>query len=290
MISILIPCYNYPSYDLVSILYKQCVDSKISFEILVSEDGGQEYLDENEQINHIENCKYLVNKTNLGRSGNINRLLRFSKYDLKLILDCDVWPKSSNFLNHYINYSNQFSSFVSFGGIIYNNKQNQTNNLRYNYGINREAISVEKRRKAPVKSLLTSNLLLKNCNQQFDERISTYGYEDLVFAHRILEKKIEILHIDNPVYHTNIEGNEEYLNKTQKALQTLISIEKKKVLNTGFTRISKIYHIFAKLRLRGLLKLAYSLLHKVSYKALLKKGKPLWLFDIYKLIFFSKHY
>lgn len=290
MLSILIPCYNYPTFDLVNVLFKQCKKIKIPFEILVSEDGGEEFLEKNKQIDYIENCKYLVNKTNLGRSGNTNRLIKLSKYNLKLILDCDTWPKTSNFISYYLEYSSQFESFVCFGGITYDNNLNKPDNLRYNYGSKREAKLVKQRQKHPVKSLLTSNILLKNCLQLFDERIRTYGYEDLVFAQQIDEKKINILHFNNPVYHTQLESNEDFLLKTQKALQTLISIEKQEIVKTGLTNISSIYHTFSKLYLTGLLNFLYKLLAKICYKHLKSKGKPIWVFDIYKLLFFSKHY
>lgn len=290
MLSILIPCYNYPTYDLVNTLFDQCQKLKISFEILVSEDGGDHCIEDNKKIGNLDGCQYIINKTNLGRSGNINRLLNRAKFNLKLILDCDVWPRSNQFIDHYLKYSSNFETFVCFGGIAYDDNFNNPNNLRFNYGVKREAKSAKYRRENPVKSLLTSNLLLKNCNQLFDERIVTYGYEDLVFAQNINQSTIEILHIDNPALHKNLESNESYLLKTQNALKTLVSLEKKHIIKPNLTRISKIYHAFSKYYLVVILKFSHKIFAKIFYNYLLKYGRPIRLFDIYKLLFFSKQY
>ncbi|NBC56927.1 MAG: glycosyltransferase [Bacteroidetes bacterium] len=289
MLSILIPCYDYPTYDLVNVLFNQCKDLNIVFEILVSEDGGKTYLDDNKKIDNLDNCQYLINQTNLGRAGNINRLLKVSKYHLKLIVDCDVWPKTSQFISYYLNQSSKLETAICFGGIAYN-KLNKTKNLRYNYGIKRESRPATYRQKNPIKSLLTSNILLKNCFERFDERINTYGYEDLVFAQNIYEKNIDIIHTDNPVYHNNLETNEVYLSKTQNALKTLISLEQNKIIKPNLTNISKIYHAFSRLYLNGILNLSYNIMASILHKHLLVYGRPIWLFDIYKLLFFSKHY
>lgn len=290
MLSILIPCYNYPVYPLVENLYHQCKGLNISFEILVSEDAGKTNLDTNKKINQFENCQYIYNKTNLGRAGNINRLLKRAEFDLQLILDCDVWPKSNDFIEKYEKFSQQYEYVVSFGGIVYKENSNNQYSLRYNYGVAREAKDASIREKLPYKYLLTSNLLLKRCTQKFDGRILSYGYEDLVFSKDLMASVMKIRHIDNPVYHTNLEDNASYLEKTQTALRTLIKLEKRDILPKGETNISKIYHIFKFIFFHLFLNLMYSIFNRKMYKYLSRKGQPLWLFDLYKLLYFSKHY
>ena len=52
MISILIPCYNYNAYDIVSRLEKECLTLGIVFEIICIDDGSFSPLNEkNQQIN-----------------------------------------------------------------------------------------------------------------------------------------------------------------------------------------------------------------------------------------------
>ena len=289
MLSILIPCYNYYSYGLVKTLNKQCIDLKIAFEILVSEDAGNSYININQKINSLDHCQYIINQTNLGRAGNINRLLKSARYNLRLILDCDVKPLLDNFIKTYLYLAKKHNKFVCFGGIAYQ-AGNLNNSLRYNYGTKREAKPAILRQHNPIKYLLTSNILLKNCNQLFDERIQTYGYEDMVFADELKLKNIKVIHLDNPVYHVNLEGNKTYLYKTQTALKTLISLEKGNILQKGNTGISKLYHNFRSFYAHGILKFFFFIFNISISKYLIKKGGPLWLFDLYKLLYFSKNY
>lgn len=290
MLSILIPCYNYSCYNLVKTLYDQCIDLKIDFEIFVSEDAGKRFLEVNQKINRLENSQYLINQTNLGRAGNINRLLKRAQYNLKLVLDCDVIPQYNNFIKTFLDLARNHNKFVCFGGITYSQSTKSKDNLRYNYGVKREAKSAILRRKQPFKYLLTSNLLLKNCDQQFDDRIQTYGYEDMVFSDELKLKNIKVVHLDNPVYHVNLEDNKSYFYKTQTALRTLIKLEKQNILEPGKTGISKLYHSFKRYYLQGLLNILFLIIGKHTSKYLIKKGRPLWLFDIYKLLYFSKNY
>ncbi|MGX1024073.1 glycosyltransferase family 2 protein [Psychroflexus sp. MBR-150] len=289
MISILIPCYNYPSVKLVEALYKQCKSAKIAFEILVSEDAGHQFLRDNNKINSIENCHYKIQKTNLGRAGNINRLINWAQFETKLILDCDVMPKQDHFIKTYIKISKQHNAIACFGGICYQ-KISDKHNLRYNYGVKREAKLAKKRQKKPFKYLLTSNILLVNINQLFDKHIKTYGYEDLVFSNQLYKKNTKVLHLDNPVYHCNLESNKTYLTKTETAIKTLIKLEKLNILNPGQTNISKLYHNLKRLYLHKVLLLLNPIISQKAYKFLLLNGKPLWLFDLYKLFCFCKNY
>ncbi len=224
MLSILIPCYNYSCYQLVETLCNQCTEAGIDFEILVSEDGGHTFIAENSKINALPHSTYIVNKLNLGRAGNINRLLDRAEFKAKLIVDCDLMPKEDSFIANFSEIVNNNKPLVCFGGIAYK-KSNQTDNLRYNYGIQREAVLADERLKTPHKSLLTSNLLIVNCHLHFDQNITTYGYEDLVFAEALKEHNIPVSHIDNPMIHLNLEDNPTFLRKTETALQTLIKLE-----------------------------------------------------------------
>jgi len=289
VISILIPCFNYPSFKLVEELYRQCVDLQIPFEILVSEDAGHSYLSENHSINSLKNCQYKIYDKNLGRAGNINRLLKSAKFKIKLILDCDVMPKSEYFIKNYISIAKNKKAFACFGGITYQ-KQIDKNSLRLNYGIKREAKLATSRKKNPYKYLLTSNLLLVNVKQYFDERIKTYGYEDLVFSQQLFKKNIPAIHLDNPVYHCNLETNKAFLNKTQIAIETLINLEKKELLKSGETNISKLYHGFRRFHLHYLIVVLNAVMSHAFFSVLVKRGKPIWMFDLYKLLYFSKVY
>jgi len=289
MLSVLIPCYNYSCYTLVERLHKQCKDLEIDFEILVSEDGGNQCIEQNSRINGLSHSDYIVNKLNLGRAGNLNRLLERAAFKSKLILDCDLMPENESFISTYIDLIKKDEPLVCFGGISYE-ESNQTDNLRYNYGKKREAVVAKERLKTPHKSLLTSNLLIVNCHLHFDQNITTYGYEDLVFAENIKAHSIPVYHIDNQMLHLNLEENSTYLRKTETALQTLIKLENEGFIKPGLTRISSVRLKFSRFYLSFLLSMLYLLVNGLFKWILLRKGRPVWLFDLYKLLYFSKHY
>ena len=58
MISLLIPTYNYNVHPLVLELNRQCKQCGIDFEIIVLDDAGTQFFDENQAINSIENCTF----------------------------------------------------------------------------------------------------------------------------------------------------------------------------------------------------------------------------------------
>jgi glycosyltransferase involved in cell wall biosynthesis len=289
MLSVLIPCYNYSCYKLVKALHEQSIDLNIQFEILVSEDGGNTHIEANKKINALQNCTYIQNKLNLGRAGNINRLLDRAQYHAKLILDCDLKPKDKTFVKHYLEIITKDKPVVCFGGILYE-ESNANDNLRYNYGIKREATLAEERLKTPYKSLLTSNLLIVHCHLHFDENISTYGYEDLVFAENLKTHSIPVKHIDNQLLHLNVEDNSTYFKKTETALRTLIKLENEGFIPPGLTRISTIRSRLKELHLAFVLSLFHFLFGSLFKSIILKNGRPLWMFDLYKLLYFNKHY
>jgi GT2 family glycosyltransferase len=290
MLSLLIPTYNYSAHNLVKTLYNQCLDLKVDFEIIVSEDGGHKFVNANNKINELQNCSYIINRKNSGRAGNVNRLLNKAQFSLKLVLDCDVKITSHDFIEKYLNFAQKHEDFACFGGIAYDMSFSDRHSLRYNYGLKREAKNADQRNKNPYKNFLTSNILLKNCNQTFDERITKYGFEDLVFSENLKSKGESIFHIDNPVIHENTERNEVFISKIETGLKTLIYLEKNNIVDTGKNKISKIYHSFSRLGLQKILIFLSEVFQKPIYDHVQKNGKPLWLFDLHRLLYFSKHY
>jgi len=203
MISLLIPSFNYNVYPLVSELHKQCLEYKIAFEILCQDDASNQIESENQKINSLENCNFSKNNSNLGRGKNINSLAEKAKFEWLLIMDCDTFPTENNYIRNYISEINK-SEKVVFGGIKYQ-KEKPANDqlLRWFYGNARESLSVEKRNANPNGNALTSNILInKNLflSNKFDESITKYGYEDLVFLSDLKKKEIEVKN-DPAVFH-----------------------------------------------------------------------------------------
>ena len=287
MLSILIPTYDYSALTLVKELYCQCEAAAIVFEIIVLDDASTniEILNENRKINQISNCIFEQNDTNLGRARNRNKLAKKSKYDWLLFMDCDTFPKNKNFISKYINQIPE--NEIVFGGIAYHNEKPQKANiLRWKYGMEREEINSTKRKLNPYSTALTSNLLIQKeiFNLiMFDNRIIQYGYEDLVFVNELKSRNYFINHIDNATYHLNYETSIAFLEKTKKAIETLLFIEKNNMLIGVETKIQKKYQLISKFKLNKIISFLFTKFQHLLQKNLLSKNPSLFLFDCYKL-------
>ena len=286
MLSILIPVYNYSVYPLVSELQKQCLESNIQFEILCQDDASNLFKIENEKINSLENCNFSVNNLNVGRGKNINFLAEKSKYEWLLIMDCDTFPTQNNYIQKYISQINEAEKVV-FGGIEYKKEKPSSDQLlRWFYGNARESISVEKRNTNPNGSALTSNILIQkkvfNSNK-FNDSITKYGYEDLVFLSDLKKKGILVKHIDNPTYHMGLETSEQFLAKTKIALENLKSISENNSIYNSESKILKVYNVLKQLYLTSFISTIFKKTERNLEHNLLSKNPSLFLFDLYKL-------
>ena len=287
MLSILIPIYNYNVFPLVSELHKQCLELNIDFEILCQDDASNSKLnEENEIINSLENCSFFVNSNNLGRGKNINSLAEKAKFEWLLIMDCDTLPTENNYIRNYISEINNAEKVV-FGGIKYQ-KEKPANDqlLRWFYGNARESLSVEKRNTNPNGNALTSNILInKNLflSNKFDESITKYGYEDLVFLSDLKKKGIAVKHIDNTTYHLGLESSQQFLDKTKTALENLILITENTSLDSSESKILKTYIVLKRLYLASLISFIFKKNKRNIERNLLSQKPSLLLFDLYKL-------
>ena len=293
MISILIPCYNYNAFPLVEELYHQCSKEQIEFEILVLDDASpiNENTRSNEKINQLANCFYFRNESNLGRSKNRNTLVSKAKYEWVLFLDCDTFPKGEKFIHDYLITIHNSSEAV-YGGICYSEeKPKQEELLRWIYGNAREAITVLKRNENPYSTTLISNFLIKKevvLSIPFDNEIIKYGYEDLVLIQDLKDKNVAITHIDNPVYHLNLDTTTIFLEKTHQSIENLKKLYDEKRILPNQTSLLRLYVLLSKLRLRKFIVVVYSIFKKSMLKNLFSSNPSLQVFLFYKLGYFCK--
>ncbi len=288
MLSILIPVYNYNVVPLVLELHKQCLESKIDFEILCQDDASNSKLnEENEIINSLENCSFFVNSTNLGRGKNINSLAEKAKQDYLLILDCDTFPTQNDFIKNYSSTNTIRENRVVFGGIQYKKEKPENERLlRWVYGNKRETLSLKVRNQKPNIRALTSNLWIQKklfLETLFDESITKYGYEDLVFLSDLEKKGIFVKHIDNPTYHLGLESSRQFLDKTKVALENLKSITENTSLDSSESKILRIYIFFKRFYLVSFVSFLFKKTEGKIEQNLLSQKPSLLLFDLYKL-------
>jgi hypothetical protein len=268
------------------------LEAKIDFEILCQDDASKLFDTENQQINTLENCTFSRNKTNLGRGQNINTLGRKATNPYLLLVDCDTFPKNSEYIQNYIQYIRKTKADVLFGGIIYEgNRPERENLLRWVFGVKREALSLEQRNKNPYKNALTSNLLIKKeifTNYPFDNKITKYGYEDLCFLMVLESHGFVVNHSENPTFHLNLETSEIFLEKTKTALENLAFIvESTKTMRID-SKVLSAYSLLKKNGLAGLASLIFKKTETLLKYNLLSQRPSLLLFDLFKLGYFCK--
>lgn len=286
MLSILIPVFNYNVLPLVEILHKQCLECKIIFEIICLDDASEEFLIENEKINDFDNANYFILTQNIGRSSIRNLLVKKAAYENLLFMDADTMPASESFILNYISQINNDVKVV-YGGILYESlRPSKEKLLRWIYGKKRESLSVSHRHKNPYKSALVCNLLiakeiLKICS--FDESITKYGYEDLLFFSVLKSKNVKIQHIQNPAYHLNLESSIFYLNKTKIALENLFFLYNDKKIFKNDSKIISAFEHLKKIKLINLLSFMFEKTKNKIELNLISKKPLLLLLDFYKI-------
>lgn len=293
MLSILIPTYNYITFPLVAEIHTQCLSENLVFEIIVQDDFSTDtaIISQNLAINTLQNCRFQSNSNNLGRAKNLNTLLQLAKFETILILDCDTMPTSKSFIKNYLKLLEKNPNAILFGGIAYaSDLPKESEMLRWKYGKEREALDSNTRAKNPYSCLLTSNIFgNKRIFQQvpFNETITKYGYEDLVFAKQLECQKIDLRHVNNEVFHLNYETSAIFLEKTRQSLETLVFLENKEILSKHTTKLQKTYQRLRKWKLDRIFLRCFIYFQKLMVQNLLSKNPKIFLFDIYKLGYFT---
>ena len=289
MISILIPCFDYNAYPLVSVLEKQALMLKIDFEIICIDDGSfSSKNDLNQKINLLTNSKFIESKKNIGRINNRLLLAEKSQYEWLIFLDVDTLPNKDNFLKNYIEQLN--SGTLIIGGCIYKKPENENFSLRYKFGKFREEIKSDIRNKNPYKYISSCNFMCKR-NVLIDvlSSINTVSYgNDYVFGSLIKKMGIYINHIDNPVLIENIDENQIFIKKTHDGLDNLISSYNNKIIEKHSISILKAYIILDNLLMKNIFIKITDLFKNLLDRNLHSKDPNLFLFDLYRLNYLCK--
>lgn len=294
MLSIVIPTYNYFTLPLVKELQQQAISETIDFEIIVLDDASDnlEIRNQNQEINTLNNCRFLVNEKNLGRGQTINKLVSLAKFNLLVILDCDTKPKDHLFIRNYLRFKESSNAKIAFGGIIYSNeKPNPNEMLRWVYGRKRESVSVENRIKNPYKLALTSNLFVEKqvmIENPFHAEITEYGFEDMVLLLDLKKKNIEVKHINNPLYHLKLDMSIDFITKFHSSLKNLKKLSDKEIINHNDSQITKVFYWIKRFKLVPLFSFAFDKFKKLMVQNLVSASPSVFVFDLYRLGYFCK--
>lgn len=289
-LSVLIPCYNCRCRELVeslSVILKKEEDRRgLSYEVLVADDGSTDNgcIEDNNAINLIDNCRYIIRGKNAGRAAIRNFLAQEARYEWLLFIDSDMVVNNDRFIENYLSDGGE----VVVGGIkIGGDAKLLKNNIRYKYEKASEtAHNAEQRQLKQHKEFRTTNFLInKNIIRKypFNEKFIYYGYEDVLMGKILNEHNIKIKHINNPVILYDYEDNPTFIRKTEEAIRTLRQFRKEL---QGYSTLLNYIHKMETYNLLPIIVMANKILGK-SIKNNLTHNKPqLFLFNIYKLFYY----
>lgn len=292
MLSILIPTYNYNIFPLAAQIENLAIKSGVAFEILCMDDGSNSETNiENQKINTLKHSLFTSLDFNIGRSKIRNLLASKANYDWLLFLDADVIPVNNSFIEKYLEAINKQTEII-YGGILYEQETPSDNQiLRWSYGKKREALSKKDRDLKPYLRFLTLNFLIHKSvfeKVSFNENIPNLRHEDTLFALDLKQHKINMAHLNNPVYHLGLETNKQFLEKSLQSVKAISLFIDQGLINYHDTFITKVYFYCQKTYLNRLLKHLYlNTKIRAYFENQLYSRKPsLFLFDIYRLGYF----
>ena len=118
----------------------------------------------------------------------------------------------------------------------------------------------------------------------FDEGIRLYGYEDVLFGKQLERLHIPVIHIDNPLYNTDIEDNKTFLKKTEEALETLKQMQEK--IGNDSTLL-KLHSALRKYHLSSFIGILFRAFSPILRWNLTGSHPSVFLFQCYKIGYFS---
>ncbi|MFL5728058.1 MAG: glycosyltransferase family 2 protein [Cytophagaceae bacterium] len=282
-LSILIPIYNQDVRPLINQLLEQLSRLSIPAEIRCYDDGSDTAIKLlNQELRQNKSVVYMELPLNIGRSAIRNKLAQEAAYPQLLLLDGNVEITKKDFLETYIKQASQ--SPVLIGGSVYDYVPETAQSLRWKYGKSRESKPAVLRSAHPYRGITLKNILIRKevyLQNPLDESIRTYGHEDTKFAYMLKEKKVTILHIENPVRHINLDNNEVFIGKTLDGVKNYYRLIREGY--AGDSRLYDMYKIFRLFPFKQLFKSFYALL-KLRIDKNLRSGNPsLLYFDLMKL-------
>jgi glycosyltransferase involved in cell wall biosynthesis len=291
LLSILIPIYNQAVSGLVQELSLQARNLSCPFEILCYDDASPDAAirQANQELHLIPGVTYKQLPHNLGRSAIRNLLAKEATGMYLLFLDCDAAIHTPDFLAKYVNTAH--SGIVCCGGRVYQAQPaSAAYTLHWTYGTYREAQPTSVRSQQPHKSFMFNNVFIDKALYSsilLDEQITTYGHEDSKFGFELAQRNIPVQHINNPVVHTGLDTNGEFLKKTEQGVYNLCRLYKQDGLGKD-TSLIKAWKKLNSLHAVHLFCMLYDRMAGTVTKNLLSESPRLVYLDLYKLRIFCQ--
>ena len=282
MFSICIPVYNTDCSLLLDTLKMQINHLNKQIEVIVADDCSTVFTNTNISTCEKHGFKYITNKQNIGRIATRLKLATESNSDYILFVDADMLPKNKSFLKIYLSFQLKSDKIPVFGGYCYNYKK--SNNLRLNYGKQREEVNLSMRKKFPYRYVFSGNFLInRDLFLLVSERIPQGYGMDICFSAILKNKGIKISHIENPTIHTGLETNIIFLKKIKNASSNLHLIAETSEIDFSHTKLISFSNFLNRMALTNFLCFLLKIMAPITLYALKRFGRPLLFIDIYRL-------
>jgi glycosyltransferase involved in cell wall biosynthesis len=286
-LSILIPVYNYPVEGLVKTLSAQIAPLPSS-EIIILDDGSsEEYVRLNSNLSVLPAVSFHRNEKNLGRMETRLKLASLARFNHLLFIDADSIITKPDFIAVYMEELAK-GYFLITGGRIYSKEAPACEyRLHWKYGTQRESFITGR------PAFLSNNFLVKkDIFQKLDHsiRLESYGHEDSWWGMQFEKAGVQFHAVNNPVMHGCLEKSEDFLRKSEQAIENLFILARHED-HRLLCRHIRIYRVYKKLKASGMagLFLAFEKLdHRRIKKNLLSCNPKLKFFDWYRLALLIK--
>ncbi|WP_353120398.1 glycosyltransferase [Myroides odoratus] len=279
MLSIVIPVYNYNILPLVEQLHQEASTLNLPFELLVCDDASTQVFHQ-QQIEALSHTRWFTHTVNQHVAYTRNRLLKEAQYPWILLLDADVIPISPTFIQDYLAHRETGVFFQ--GGFTYPPAESgQAQSLRLTYG---QTIEQHKHLHSCCNLFFNQQIL----RLQFDETITTYGYEDTLFFLALAKRQIEVIQLPNPVVHHSTESNQTYLERSKQACWGLANLIQQGKIQADEVQLSRTYHRLQHYRFTFMLSVLDALIGQRIQRNLLGKKPSILGFKWFKLLEYHK--
>lgn len=292
-LSILIPVYCDSCVEQVKLLYSQCRGLRMSWEIVVADDGSPSGLSSlNDEIEKMDGCRLIKYPENIGRAAIRNFLAHQAYYDTLIYLDAGMMP-SVGFVSTYEKYMGRAEVVV--GSLKVAEDCVDLSNLRCKNELRAERrTSAAKSNASPYTNFHSGNFMISRKTMlanPFREEIKTYGYEDTLFGKSLADKQVSILHIDNPLYFVRFESNARFLEKTREAMLTLYTYREELQGYSGLLALVERLQRWHLMRITVWITLWITRLTTPALIRCLSGNHPrLWMYNVYRIYCLSMHY
>jgi glycosyltransferase involved in cell wall biosynthesis len=288
LISICIPTYNTDCTGLLKSLNNQIKSLDSIIEIIVFDDGSTLHQISNKTVCSSMGFVHIENKENLGRVASRKKLAEMSKYQYLLFIDADMIPENPDYIKTYIEHIASHPDVQAFFGGYSYDYSTVTKNLRYRYGKKREQKKADFRNKNPYKLIFSGNMAISKKLFAQSSKVSdnVYGL-DILLSASLKKSSIPILHIDNETQHHGIDANTLFLSKVKSSAVSLRKFYEANIIEADQNNLIDVFEKLKKYKLHFFFCNSFLPIGKCLYHILRFYGKPLILFDWYRLYYFS---